>query len=329
MQLDNQTPYPAALFRGVIRDDRLCASLVARVTYDIVGTQLVPSGEQVWPVFPCPWTSPYGPMVGDELFYRGGVDVFAFGAARAPNGRAVPRVDVRIEVGEHFSASVAVFGDRVWERRGGTLVASAPVPFVEGPLTIARAFGGTSEWDSLCIPYQDNPDGIGYYLELAQAQGRPLPNVEDPGALVARWDDRPEPVGVAPAPPMFGPRLRRTLDVDEASGTLRRIDPAFFNAAFPALVVPRDVLTHGAWIRVSGMTTDWPLVICLPPAELRARLRFGDVVSDAELLVDQIGVEVDAQRAFITYRYPFRYRFEPLQLRACELVCTAAGGVAS
>ena len=76
MDLDNKTRYPATLFRGAVDEKRLFGSLAMRVTYDLKGTALIPAEKQSWLISPGPWKGPYGPMEGDELFYRGGVDIF-------------------------------------------------------------------------------------------------------------------------------------------------------------------------------------------------------------------------------------------------------------
>src|SRR5262245_58988046 len=119
MDPTNLTRFPAALYRGCIDEHRLFASLAVRVTYDLAGGRLVPAEEQAWKVSGGPWEGPHGPMVGDDLFYRGGVDLFVFGSAHPAGGRPARRVDVTVEVGGGFRHTVAVFGDRVWEKRQG------------------------------------------------------------------------------------------------------------------------------------------------------------------------------------------------------------------
>jgi hypothetical protein len=320
MELENRTPFPAGLYRGVIGEDRLCASLVVRQTFELNGEQLRPAGEQTWKVSPGPWEGPYGAMPGDELYYRGGVDVIVFGSARHPGGRAAPRGEVTVEVGDKFRHKIAVFGDRIWEKKQGRLLPSEPKPFTAIPLTLAHAFGGKDLWDELPIPYQDNPDGKGYYLEEANAVGKPLPNLENPGALVQRWNDQPEPVGVGVAPPGFGPRLKRSIELDPKTGLIAKLHATFFNAAFPSMVIPPEAAPAGARVRVSGVRAEGPLSFTLPRGGLRIRLQFGEQVSEVEPDLDQIGIEADVRRVFLAYRYPFRYRLIPLQKRGCELV---------
>ena len=83
MELVNSTPYPAQIFRTVIDQERIAASVFARLTFDIAAGSLSLSHEQSWPVSAPPWDSPYGPMDSDEVFWKGGVDVFLFGHARS------------------------------------------------------------------------------------------------------------------------------------------------------------------------------------------------------------------------------------------------------
>jgi hypothetical protein len=315
MELVNRTPFPAGMFRTAVGDDRIAAAVVARVTYDLTASGLVPSAEQPWKFSPAPWEGPYGPMDGDEVFYRGGVDVFVFGHARAEGGRDARQIDVTIEVAE-FRRRVVVFGDRVWERQGRTLAPSAPRPFRALPLTLAHAYGGKAEWDGLAVPFPYNADGKGYYLEEEQAVGRPLPNIEDPERLVRRWDERPDPVGVTPCPQVNGLRLREGLDCDDKCMP-RGIRPSLFNAAFPRMIAPR--VQPGDRGRLSGVQEAGPLVFTIPPTELQVRLQLADTVLERSLAVDQLGIEVDRGRVFLAYRYPFRYVVQPLQKRSCEL----------
>lgn len=317
MELTNLTGFPATLFRAVIDEERLCASVLSRVTYDWAGERLTVAAEQVWKVSPAPWESPYGPMDGDEVFIRGGVDLFVFGSARAPDNRPVSRVEVSLEVGDSFRRRLLVFGDRVWKGRTKDLLPGEPAAFVEMPLDLAHAFGGKDDWDGLAVPFPDNPEGKGYYIDKENAAGKPLPNIEDPDHPIRRWDDRPEPVGVRPVSLFFGPRLQRGAVFDEKTGEMEELRPEFFNAAFPGMIAPR--LVPGERVTLRGVSASGPVGFVIPDTKLLVRLAFGDEVVERPLAIDQVGIEPDARRVFIAYRYPFRYRLIPLQRRTCEL----------
>ncbi|CAN98316.1 hypothetical protein sce8146 [Sorangium cellulosum So ce56] len=316
MELVNRTGFPAGIFRTVIDDDRLAASVLARITFDVRrGGALTPSEEQSWIVSGPPWESPCGPMDSDEVFYKGGVDVFLFGHARAPGGREVSQMEVKIAVGD-WSRTIRVIGDRVWRRSGDQLRPSAPMPFLEMPLTLAHAFGGKDEWDGLSVGYPENEQGKGYYLEEDHAEGGPLPNLEEPDALIAAWTDRPEPVGLGACPITSGQRLRNGLGFDD-EGRITELRPTLFNAAFPRMILPGA--RPGDPVRVDGVLSEGPLAFQIPDAAPRVRLTFGDEVIERPLAIDQIGIEADRYRVFIAYRYPFRYVIHPLQRRRCEL----------
>src|SRR5690242_21791584 len=99
MDLDNATPVPAGLFRGIIDDRLLWASVLVRVTYRLEGGALRRDDQQTWKVSAPPWECPYGPMDSDEIFRKGGVDLMVFGSAWAPGERPAPRLEVTVEIG--------------------------------------------------------------------------------------------------------------------------------------------------------------------------------------------------------------------------------------
>lgn len=315
MELVNTTPYPAQIFRTVIDQERIAASVLARLTFDIVGGSLSPSSTQSWPVSGLPWDSPYGPMDGDEVFWRGGVDVFLFGHARSPGVQPVSRMQVHVGVGA-WQYSLLVIGDRRWQRRRDALVPSDPVPFTEMPLTLEHAFGGKDEWDGLAVGYPANDRGKGFVVEEEHAEGAALPNLEDPDAPITAWNDQPDPVGVGPCPITCPLRMRNGMVLDD-EGHLLEIRPHLFNAAFPRMIV--DQVQPGDKVWVDGVHPQGRLTFRLPDVAPRVRLKFGDEVIDRTLAIDQIGIEADEGRVFVAYRYPFRYVIHPLQRRHCEL----------
>jgi hypothetical protein len=321
MELENRSRYPAALFRGVINDDRLFASLAVRITFDLKQSKLIEAADQPWKVSASPWESPCGPMPGDELFRRGGVDVFVFGSAIPHHGRPAPRVNIMVRLGASFKHTLAVFGNRVWERRGGDLVATDPEPFTDIPLTLANAYGGRDVWDELPIPFPANPDGKGFAVSEESAEGKPLPNIENAAHLVQKWNDQPEPVGVCAPPQFFGPKLHRTLAFDDRTHALTKIDAKFFNMAFPDMVAAR--VGPGDKVGVSGVGAAGPIVFTLPPTPIRARLTFDGRANELTPPIDQIGIDASRGKVFVSYRYSFRYKLMTLTKRTCELLPVA------
>ena len=322
MKLDNATPFPARLIRTVVDDRRLFASVLVRVSHDIVDGRLRPSDVQRWPVSTGTYDGPWGPMPPDQPPCRGGVDIMIFGSARAPGGRPAPRIDVAVEIGTRWRSRLIAWGDRTWRRGLTGLTPSDPEPRSEVPLTLARAFGGSDEWDGMQVPFVDNPEGRGFYLEESRARGKPLPNLEDPRALIVDWKDRPEPVGTGPCAQNFGPRVRHGIELSEDKQTIRRIRPSFFNDAFPQMIAP-TVASHDRVV-VRGVRDDGPVEFTIPETPLRIDLRVGDDGGVRTPAIDQLAVEPDAGLAFITYRFPFRYVVTPHERRSCRLSLAAA-----
>jgi hypothetical protein len=255
-------------------------------------------------------------MDSDDVFFKGGVDLLLFAHARAPRHRPVTQMEVRMTVGS-WRRSIRVTGERAWVRgASGALRPTDPVPFLELPLTLANAFGGTGEWDGLTVMCPDNEHGKGFFLTEDEAVGGRLPNIEDPLALVAAWTDRPAPVGVGPCPIISSQRIRSGIGMDEL-GRIVELRPKFFNAAFPEMILER--VQVGDTVRVDGVLHDGPLVFRIPDAAPQLRLAFEDQIIEPKLDIDQVGIEADLGRAFIAYRHPFRYTIHPLQRRSCEL----------
>jgi hypothetical protein len=98
MDFENTTRFPAQLLRTALDEERLSASVLMRITYDIVGHELVAAAEQTYGVSPEPWESPHGTFEQDQVFKKGGVDLFLFGNAYAPGGRRTVAMTVSMDV---------------------------------------------------------------------------------------------------------------------------------------------------------------------------------------------------------------------------------------
>lgn len=323
MKLFNETRFPAELMRSVLDEERLTASAIMRVTYVLEGTRLRPADEQIYIVSTAPWDAPNGPFEQDQVWKRGGVDLFVWGNAYAPGGRPTIAMTVSVLVGEGFRRDVRVFGPRTWERSGSKLVPRTPQPIAGLPLTLAYAYGGKSSWDGLEVPWPDNPEGMGFYVQEKQAEGQPLPMLEDPAALMQRWDDHPLPAGFGMCALGSGPRLKSAVVLGD-DGRVKEITPRMFNCAHPAMVAPQ--VEPGTRMTLVGVTPSGRLDFDLPARLPQAQLRLGDALHERPLEIDQVGVDVEAGTVFVSYRFPFRYRFVPEQQRSLTLTYPADGG---
>ena len=310
----NHTPYPAKLFRTGIDADRFAAAAIARITYEVDAAGLAtPSAEQTWEVSFKSLDTSFGPRYSDELFRKGGIDLLVYGKAisRTP----VQEMEVEVEIPGKLSRRLKVFGNRKWESSAAGLRPSQAEEFTEMPLTLHEAFGGKAEWDGIEIPHFHNPLGKGYYIEEAQAFEQPLPNVEDPHKLIHFWDDRPDPVGFVQCP-NSELRARNNLELD-AKGNIAKIRPKFFNQAFPDMIV--EQLEPGELIHVKGMNSKGIFRFRIPECPLYMQLALGPRVQERKLVIDEVALFPDQSQAFVTYRFPFRYVFQPREIRTCEL----------
>lgn len=315
MDLLDYAGFPARLYRGVIDEQRLFASLVLKTAWTVVDGALRLDEVQDWTVLDAPKPTPDGELPTDQCFHKAGADLFVLGAARSAKPVARQRVEVRI--GDGFAVQINAIGRRVWRKR--LLRApepSDPEPFTELPLTVAQAFGGSDAWDELPIPFPDNPGGTGFYLSAATALDRPLPGIEDPAAPIRAWDDRPEPVGIGLRPPAFGPHLRQALEFGK-DGCLTRLDPLFFNSAFPRCVVRAAKAGDAVVVRGMRVAGDWTFT--LPACPVRAETSIGGRVTALDWRYDQLWLEPDHGRVRIAWRSPFRYTMTPLERRSVRL----------
>ena len=139
-------------------------------------------------------------------------DVVINGSAWAPGGNPTWQMDVSASVGP-VAKSIRVFADRVWDVGSGVATISWVAPFVRMPLVWERAFGGTDVTDKGAVMEPRNPAGAGFRASdgTKPLAGLPLPNVEDPRALISGPGDSPAPAGFAPIAPNWEPRARGTI----------------------------------------------------------------------------------------------------------------------
>jgi hypothetical protein len=225
----------------------------------------------------------------DITLEKPGTDVLLVGDARVPEGKEGPAMLVRLRVGA-LEKNIAVFGDRVWEKsRFGFLRISKPLPIDSCvPLRWERAYGGTDKIgddDSTFQQDERNPLGVGFIhpkQKRSAIVGRPLPNLENPFALIQDWDVPAVPVGCGAISPRWKPRCDDAGTYDEAWKKGRApvlptdFDPRFFCVA-PADQVIAGGLQGGEPVEVTGVTADGkPLLFTIPVCPPQVVFRFAD-----------------------------------------------------
>ena len=324
MIFTNETPFPAELYRAAGEGERMYASLLVRAVYalPISGTLRLREA-QPGDVRREADPRPHGALPADGLLHPRGTDVVVLGdAVAAPGGQR--EGEVRIDAGPYV-ARLKIVGDRRWVRgASGELRASAPEGWERIPLTWARAFGGAASGPVGPAPWPDNPEGRGYHLSEAQAEGAPLPNVEDPQAPLTTWQGRPTPVGCAPYPASWGLRVAPMIEVHVEGGRPEarlRSERALSSIAAPAL--SGQALGPGDEARLTGVHEAGPLRFRLPPAPAEAEISLGGgqwrrAPSPSLLVVDLHRGEVE-----LSWRYRFDYGLRPGQRRRLRLLPAA------
>lgn len=300
------------------RADRAPGTVLAE--FRMTGSRLVPSPDDPWPIEVEPVKTPHGEFPADTPCLNGGVDVFVVGQAHQPSGRTGRELRVDIKVGSGFRRSIRVVGDRVWRRRRGKLVASDPVPFSTMPLTYDRAYGGKLELDEGEVAWPANPHGKGFYLREDQAEGQPLPNLEDPERPITGFMDRPPTVGTAPYPMDGSLRALNAVQMSPDNRAIERIKPLFFNGAHPDLIIPPAQAPKGGdLVEVTNVHPGGPLRFALPDLALHVHVQLEERSYVCPLHLDQIAVLTDDAKVFLSYRVGFKYRLVPHDRRRTTL----------
>jgi hypothetical protein len=232
-------------------------------------------------------------------------------------------------------------GDRVWEGEPGENARiGPPEPFVELPMTWARAFGGAArvELDPgsfVELAHPLNAEGRGHdhvteAVEMGKALScpegfprfdpvRPLPNIEDPDAPVAAWSDEPLPVCWAPVPMssgMLAERLRRR-DGESPQGPDFG-DPLLFERAHPDWIIAPP--PERATVRLEGMTQGGePFEFDMPPARVLADLDVGGSAKRMEVRPRALVLLPEERRFYIVFRGGTHFVYKAPEERVLRL----------
>lgn len=328
LQVKNSTPFAATLMvlPDVAGIDTVYA--VVKGTFAI-GPRLLPADEQV-PVtmadqhYADPATSSIR-APSDVCLGKPGTDVVLIGSAWSPDGRPTWQMDVSLTVGT-LSKTVRVLGDRVWESNGSGTSMAWVAPFVRMPLVWERAFGGSDKTEKGPRAYPRNPVGTGLRVSggTKPLAGMPLPNVEDPQALVSGPGDSPEPAGFAPIAPHWDPRKSFAGTYDESWQRNRApylpsdFDPRFFHYA-PAGQLAATPLTGGEPVEVLGASADGPLRFTLPRLAIQTTFRRNGGEDVRRAALESVLIEPDARRVVLVWRAALNCDKQVLKMKQVDV----------
>lgn len=247
--------------------------------------------------------------VGEFGLLKPSTDILLVGRAYAPH--ADTRVaDISLRVGPVMQAA-RVFGNRHWEKVDEQWRPSAPEPWTTMPLRWELAWGGVApqEPGDEGEPVVDlrNPIGRGLCGRHGPVEGQPLPNFEDPSALIQAPEDRPVPMGFGAITPTWMPRRAYAGTYDDAwlKGRApylpKDFDPRFFQVAPPALIAP-SFLQGGEPVVLQGFMPNGPLSFALPQCGLSLEFEFDGADVPGTPQMEMLLFEPDAKRFQMLWR---------------------------
>ncbi len=304
MYVLNRTPFQVAPLPGRLNFPGHSVTLIAKGRFKLVpggvcepiaeqpfhaGDTYYPDDDEAAGSLRCPT---------DFVYYKPRADLMLVGHCYPPDGKPAPACKVGFQVGSHARV-LAVFGNRHWTAR-------QPEAFTEMELRWENSFGGNG--------YRPNPVGKGNGPQrLPGGEARPLPNIEDPGQLVAAEQNRPVPAGFGPIRQDWSPRKDR---LGSYGGRWLRerwpwfpddFDWSHFNAA-PQEMQLEGYLRGDEELRFVNLDRDL--------ADYRSRLpglrmrcfveqestRLGEHFREVKTVLDTLWVDMDAGELTLTWR---------------------------
>lgn len=312
-EIKNRTPFRVALVPTLDVQGRDGAVVVVKATFALGrrGEALALAAEQVDIVRADAYRGEPGRSslvhAAEGSPAKPATDVVLVGHAHAPL-RPARELDVVLAVGP-VKKTVRVFGDRRWVRGAAGLSPSEPASFAKMPLVWERAFGGVDERDADPAKRSSearNPVGVGWGTADAPTD-QPLPNLEDPRALVKSPKDRPPPAGLSFVCPDWLPRKRWAGTYDAAWQRDRfPLAPLDFDARFHQ-VAPADQqvaphLVGGEPVVVQNASPTGDLSFPLPRRRLDVVAIVKGFVTHHDAPLDLVVIEPDAGRVTLTWR---------------------------
>jgi Uncharacterized protein conserved in bacteria (DUF2169) len=339
MRLVNQTAVPATVttsdFEGSTQRIGL---LTAKATFrfDSHG-RIELEAQEPFPLLAQDEETPFGDLPADlQPRADASLEVIVLGHAYAPRERPVSTLTVALTVGK-VRRELFVFGNRCWAANRKT--ASRPEPFTKMPLTYSRAFGGTvpvnldreSVFD---LSDACNKHGLGFdaermarelgtllkapkgYPTLPDEYTRRLPNLEDPRALIARWEDAPLPLCWATVPidvPVWTARQARENPAPSPPPPLaesKRELPTVVNyRAHPDWVIPLP--QTAPTIRLENLLAATPVLeMSMPDFGIVADYTINGRIGRRSLMPHTLVLLPDQGHFYLVYRLPFNFEFQ-------------------
>lgn len=311
LQLRNGSPYAAEILLLADEQGRETLYLVTKMTLRYASGRLRVGEVQRPIVFADeyhgdPARSSLRRMTEAHLL-KPGTDVLVLGDAYAPGGVPTSSCRVSVRVGP-MSHELLVFGDRVWTGLRIDPTASTPSPFTVMPIVYERAYGGSATAaDGSVRAEPRNPVGRGFLGKGAPVLRAPLPNIEDPRALVSTPASSPAPVGYGPIAPSWAPRnayvgtYGRTWQETRAPYLTDDFSAEFFHVASPSMRSHRP-LVGGEAVELSNLSPRGRDAFFLPVCAWANTVRLAGAVHPVAMRLESVFFEPGDDLVALTWR---------------------------
>jgi hypothetical protein len=244
LQLDNQSPWQAALYSGWSAERQPQTTLVVKTGYwfdtrgRITPMDEVPPIEEADRHYDEPQTSSLVASNEAVPFKRGG-ELLCFGTAQPPDESATVmevKLGLRRDDSDFWHKTLRVTGPRAWRRGLLTAGPGDPERLQPLPLRYELAYGGPDPRKE-DQRNEANPVGIGYSARSRHHPNLRVPQIEIGPNYLSNPTQRPQPAGFGPLASHWSPRRERTPEIDETAFDLglcpfaQDLAPDHYNAA--------------------------------------------------------------------------------------------------
>jgi len=344
VELVNATPVPANLIVSEIEGNPARYGMIwakATYTFDASGPFDFDTVKP-YPLLPMDVPTPFGLLPRDDLPRADRVfEVIVLGQAHTLGRKPIGECYVNLRVGK-LERKLAVFGDREWTAQK---TIGPPKPFTTMPLTWDRAYGGSSDVlidkespVTLSDPINRFGKGFDHLSQMERLKvmftppepypqavnpKRPLPNLEDPKAKIAKWDDAPNPYCWSTMPMDLGMHgLRNVIPEIAEDGTpAGEIKPELLHRAHPDWVIARP--PGRSMVLLEGMTPEGSAVFEIPPLRIHADWVVGKRTGTSELIPQMLVILPEEKRFTLTFKlvnnvFPEEGEERSIRLRLAE-----------
>lgn len=313
LQLINSTPFQAALTVMTDKNGAEKVVVAVKATFSLPDeSRPVCLAEKQVPIlyFDEYWGQPGSSSIKfpvDLVLGKAGTDIGLVGHAYSPQETPVQQLKACLQVGT-YKKEILIYGNRKWKKRSllPGFEISMPEPFTKMALMFELAFGGKDQDNGKYDYDRRNPLGIGFCLNEKNVDGRSLPNLEDPAALIKNWQDKPAPASFGFVSSAWIPRVRYAGTYDDRwrkhqSPLLPNdFELQFNNAAVPELcAIP--FLQGGEPVAMHNISKAIIPEFCLPKLEIKVLFKIGYELHTQPADMQTLILEPDENRFCIVW----------------------------